>query len=30
MDESKEIKDFIKVEERGVHHKRYNGHDIKQ
>jgi hypothetical protein len=26
----KEIKDFVKVEDGGVHHKRYNGHYTKQ
>jgi hypothetical protein len=29
-EESKEIKDFVKVEDGGVHHKKYDGHCTKQ
>jgi hypothetical protein len=29
-DESKEIRDFMTVEEKGVHHKKYDGHCTKQ
>ncbi len=29
-EESKEIRDFMKVEDGGVHHKRYDGHCTKQ
>jgi len=29
-EESKEIKDFVNVEDGGVHHKRYDGHCTKQ
>jgi hypothetical protein len=29
-EESKEIKDFMKVEDGGVHSRRYNGHCTKQ
>ncbi len=29
-EEPKEIKDFMKVEDGNVHHKRYNGHCKKQ
>jgi hypothetical protein len=28
--ESKEIKDFVRVEDGGVHRKKYNGHCTKQ
>jgi hypothetical protein len=30
MEKSKEIKDFAKVEDGGVHHKRYDGCCMKQ
>jgi hypothetical protein len=30
MEESKEIRDFMKGEDEGVHHKRYDGCSIKQ
>jgi hypothetical protein len=29
-EESKEIKDFVKVEDGGVYHKKYDGHYMKQ
>jgi hypothetical protein len=29
-DESKEVRDFMEMEEKGIHRKRYDGHCIKQ